>query len=91
MVCSAHFSGGKKAYDNNITSVFDTSKGQKDRWLLIRNVEADKETNTSMEEPVNVEESETPSREITTTKTSSLIQELEETKERYIHTTRSKV
>ena len=84
MVCSAHFSGGKKTYDNNIPSVFDTSKGQKERRLLIRNVETDKETNTSMAEPVNVEESETPSREITTTKTSSLIQELEETKERYI-------
>ena len=85
VVCSAHFSGGKKTYDNNIPSVFDTSKGQKERRLLIRNVETDKETNTSMAEPVNVEESETPSREITTTKTSSLIQELEETKERYIH------
>ena len=83
-VCSAHFSGGKKTYDNNIPSVFDTSKGQKERRLLIRNVETDKETNTSMAEPVNAEESETPSREITTTKTSSLIQELEETKERYI-------
>ena len=84
MICSAHFSGGKKTYDNNIPSVFDTSKGQKERRLLIRNVETDKETNTSMAEPINVEESETPSREITTTKTSSLIQELEETKERYI-------
>ena len=84
MVCSAHFSGGKKTYDNNIPSVFDTSKGQKERRLLIRNVETDKETNTSMAEPVNVEESETPSREITTTKTNSLIQELVETKERYM-------
>ena len=37
-----------------------------------------------MAEPVNVEESETPSRKIATTKTSSLIQEFEETKERYI-------
>ena len=84
VVCSAHFSGGKTTYDNNIPSVFDTSKGQKERRLLIRNVETDKETNTSMAEPVNVEESETPSREVTTTKTSSLLQELEETKERYI-------
>ena len=84
MVCSANFSGRKKTYDNNIPSVFDTSKGQKERQLLIRNVETDKETNTSMAEPVNVEESETPSREIKTTKTSSLLQELEETKERYI-------
>ena len=63
MVCSAHFSGGKKTYDNNIPSVFDTSKSQKERQLLIRNVETDKETNTSMTEPVNVEESETPSGE----------------------------
>ena len=84
VVCSAHISGGKKTYDNNIPSVFDTSKGQKERRLLMRNVETDKEANTSMAEPINVEESETPSREITTTKTSSLIQELEETQERYI-------
>ena len=55
VVCSTHFSGGKKTYDNNIPSVFDTSKGQKERRLLIRNVETDKETNTSMAEPVNVE------------------------------------
>ena len=84
MVCSAHFSDEKKTYDNNISSVFDASEGQKERRLLVRNVETDKETNTSMAEPVHVEESETTSREVTTTKTSSLIQELEETKERYI-------
>ena len=58
-VRSAHFSGGKKTYGNNIPSVFDTSKSQKERQLVIRSVETDKETNTSMAEPVNIEESET--------------------------------
>ena len=57
---STHFSGGKKTYDNNIPSVFDTSKGQKERRLLIRNAGTDKEINTSMAEPVHVEESGTP-------------------------------
>ena len=94
VVCSAHFSGGKKTYD--IPSVFDTTKSQKETRLLIRNVEtyrtepvnvadtAQPVNDEDMAQPVNVEESETPSREITTTETNSLMKELEETKERYI-------
>ena len=96
VVCSAHFSGGKKTYDNNIPSVFDTSKGGKERRLLIRNVETDRTEPVNVEdmaqpvndedmaEPANVAESETPSREITSAETNSLMEKLEETKERYI-------
>ena len=61
MVCSAHFPGGKKTYDNNIPTIFDTTKPVKERRLIVKhkvcNLSEARETSTTdivttEEEPV---------------------------------------
>ena len=36
LVCSAHFPGGKKTYDNNMPTIFDTTKPLKQRRLIVK-------------------------------------------------------